>query len=168
MKKKLIGTMAFMSLALAGCGNDSGEKPADTTSKADTTEVTSNADSGRKDPNDVINSIKEDIKNSDARPSVELGMNSGVEWKDGGYQAALKDGKATVTGDTTGEKVFVVKDGEVTEEIDLGEGGAFEYETEAKDGDVLYLVADDRLEVGQKDVDLEDTDRAEKITYVAE
>lgn len=169
MNKKLVGTLAFVSLALAGCGNNADEKPVDTTSTADTTEVSSEATSNKhRDPNDVISGIKDDIANDDSRPAVELGMNSGVEWRDGGYKAPLKDGKAEITGDTTSEKVFVVKDGEVIEELKLEEGGSFSYETEASDGDVITLVADDRLEDGEKDVDMDEVDRAEEITFVNE
>src|SRR5699024_6691977 len=100
MNKKLFGTLAVVSLALFGCGNNDTTEPADTA--ADTASVSSEADSGHKDPNDVISGIKENMDNDEGRPSVQLGMNSGVEWKDGGYKAPLKDGKATVTGDTTG------------------------------------------------------------------
>lgn len=115
----------------------------------------------------MINSIKDDIENKEGRPSVQLGMNSGVVWKDGGYKAALTDGKADLAGDTSSDKLFVVKDGEVVEEIPLEEG-SFTYTAEAADGDVLTLVADDRLEVGETDVDMAEVDRAEEITFVAE
>ncbi len=162
MKKKMVvSTLALVSFALAGCGNN-GEESVDTTSN---TEVSSS--STHKDPNDVINSIKDDIENKEGRPSVQLGMNSGVVWKDGGYKAALTDGKADLAGDTSSDKLFVVKDGEVVEEIPLEEG-SFTYTAEAADGDVLTLVADDRLEVGETDVDMAEVDRAEEITFVAE
>jgi len=167
MNKKLFGTLAVVSLALFGCGNDDTAKK-DTTAPA-STESSAGTDNNRehKSANDIIEGIKNNSGDKDARPSIELGMNSGVQWKDGGYKAPLEDGKATITGDTTGEKVFIVKDGDVVEELPL-ENGAFSYEAEGKDGDVFYFVADDRLSEDDKDVDLEDADRAEEITLVEE
>lgn len=167
MNKKLFGTLAVVSLALFGCGNDDNAKKEDTTAQTTESSAGTETKGEHKSPNDIIEGIKKDSGSEDDRPSVQLGLDSGVQWQDGGYKAALTDGKAAISGDTTSEKLFVVKDGEVVDEVPL-ENGGFSYELEGKDGDVVNLVADDRLEKDQKDVDLENADRVEEITLVEE
>src|SRR5690625_1572285 len=164
MNKKLISTLAVVSLALVGCGTD------DTTEQADTTaEVSTESSNGdRRSPEEIIGGIKENSGNGEERPSVGLDLAGGVQWGDGGYEAPLTDGSATVAGTVEGgERLFVIENGEVTEEVEL-EAGSFEYTTEREAGETIHLAADDRLEVGQTDVDMENIDRVEEIEFVQE
>lgn len=173
MFKKLIGPVTVLSLALFGCGQ--AEETADTT-QTDTTEVTQNdtsqaESSSVQDPNDIIAGIKEDSGSEDERPAVELDFSSGVAWEESSYAATPADGTITITGNVLAEdpKLFLVQDGEVTEEITLNEAGEFEYTTEAPAEDTtVYFVADNRLEVGQTDVNVEEADRAEEIVLKSE
>ena len=118
------------------------------------------------DPEDIIKGIKENSGNEESRPSVSLDLSSGIAWEDGGYKAQFENGSATIGGTVNGsDKLFVIDNGEVTEEVEIQEG-AFQYTTEKAAGDTVHLAADDRLEVGQTDVDMDDLDRSEEIEFV--
>lgn len=173
--KKLIGPLAVVSLALFGCGQ--GAQDTADTSQTDTTEVeqtdTSAAQSSSvKSPDEILADIEEDGANEeDERPTIGLDFSSGVQWEGSGYVAVPEEGTITITGNVTGEDalLFLVQDSEVVEEIELNEAGDFEYTTEAPSEETTYyFVADNRLEVGQTDVNVEEADRAEDVVFRAE
>lgn len=162
MLKKLIGPLAVISLSLFACSN---EDNTDTTE-----EVSESTESTVASPDEIMNQITESSSENE-RPSVALDFSSGAEWTDEGYTTyPSEDGNYLVTGYLEGgDKLFLVQDGEVLEEIALSETLDFEYTMEAiPETQVYYFVADDRLEVGQTDVNLDEVDRAEKITFAVE
>lgn len=162
MLKKLIGPLAVISLSLFACGN---EETVDTTEEA-----SESTESTVASPDEIMSQITES-SSEDERPSVSLDFNSGVEWTDEGYTSyPSEDNSYSVTGYIEGgDKLFLVQDGEVLEEITLSENLDFEYAMEPiSETQVFYLVADDRLEVGQTDVNLDEVDRAEKVTFAVE
>ncbi|MBM6614791.1 hypothetical protein JTF06_07795 [Desemzia sp. RIT804] len=155
MLKKLIGPLAVISLSLFACGNEeTSESPGSTIAS----------------PDEIMSQIIEG-SSEDERPSVSLDFNSGVEWTDEGYTSyPSEDNSYLVNGYIEGgDKLFLVQDGEVLEEIMLSENLDFEYAMEPiSETQVFYLVADNRLKVGQTDVDLDEVDRVEKITFAVE
>ena len=162
MLKKLIGPLAVISLSLFACGN---EEATDTTE-----EVSESTESTIASPDEIMNQITEG-SSEDERPTVALDFSSGAEWTDEGYTSfPSEDGSYLVTGYLEGgDKLFLVQDDEVLEEVALSEGLDFEYTMEPiSETQVYYFVADNRLEVGQTDVNLDETDRAEKITFAVE
>lgn len=162
MSKKLIGLLAVISLSLFACGN---EEVDDTTE-----EVSESTESTVASPDEIMNQITEG-SSEDERPTVALDFSSGAEWTDEGYTSfPSEDGSYLVTGYLEGgDKLFLVQDGEVVEEVALSEGLDFEYAMEPiSETQVYYFVADNRLEVGQTDVNLDEADRAEKITFAVE
>ncbi|MCI3028167.1 hypothetical protein LMF32_03485 [Desemzia sp. C1] len=163
MLKRLIGPLAVISLSLFACGNEEADSPNEETAESTESTVAS--------PDEIMNQITES-SSEDERPSVSLDFNTGVEWTDEGYTALLsEDGSYAVTGYIEGgDKLFLVQDGEVMEEIPLTDTLDFEYTMEGglSENQVYYFVADDRLEVGQTDVNLDDADRAEKVTFAVE
>lgn len=165
MNKKLYSLLAVTTLALVGCGTtDDVSDQADQAPVENNEEIASIGD--QRSPEDIIKGIKENSGNEDSRPSVSLDLSSGIAWEDGGYKAQLENGSATIGGTVDGsDKLFVIENGEVTEEVEIQEG-TFEYTTEKAAGDKVHLAADDRLEVGQTDVDMDDLDRSEEIEFV--
>lgn len=163
--KKLVGPITIVSLALFGCGQG-GEEPADTTQ----TEESGAQSSSVQSPNEIIAGIQENGASEDDRPSVSLDFSSGVQWEGSSYVAVPESGTITIAGYIEGgDALFLVKDGEVLEEIELNEAGEFEYSAEAPSEETVYhFVADNRLEVGQTDVNVDETDRAEEIVFRAE
>ena len=162
MLKKLIGPLAVISLSLFACSN---EEANDTTE-----EISESTESTVASPDEIMNQITES-SSEDGRPSVALDFSSGAEWTDEGYTSyPTEDGSYLVSGYLEGgDKLFLVQDGEVLEEVALSESLDFEYTMEAiPETQVYYFVADNRLEVGQTDVNLDEVDRAEKITFAVE
>lgn len=163
MLKRLIGPLTVVSLALFACGNEEADNANEETAESTESSVAS--------PDEIMNQITES-SSEDERPSVSLDFNTGVEWTDEGYTALpAEDGSYAVTGYIEGgDKLFLVQDGEVMEEIPLTDTLDFEYTMEGglSENQVYYFVADNRLEVGQTDVNLDDADRAEKVTFAKE
>lgn len=162
MLKRMIGPLAVMSLSLFACGNEE----ADVTKE----DISQTSDSTTATPDEIMKQITEN-DSKDERPTVNLDFSSGVEWTDEGYTSfPTDDGSHLVTGYLEGgDKLFLVQDGTVLEEITLSETLDFEYAVEpVSQTQVYYFVADNRLEVGQTDVNLDEIDRAEKITFAVE
>ncbi|MFL2101568.1 hypothetical protein [Mycobacteroides abscessus] len=162
MLKKLMGPLAVISLALFACGNEEADNTTD--------DVSESSDSTVASPDEIMNQITES-SSADERSSVALDFSSGVEWMDAGYTSSpSEDGSYLVTGYLEGgDKLFLVQDGEVLEEVALSDSLDFEYAMEPiTETQVYYFVADNRLEVGQTDVNLDEVDRAEKITFAVE
>ncbi|WP_027108017.1 hypothetical protein [Lacticigenium naphthae] len=167
MFKKLVGPLALVSLTLFACGEDTAtEEGEDTTAQMDTS-VT--AESEVEDPNDIINKIKEDSENDEA-PKPTLDFSSGVSWMEQGYTAvADESGNATITGYVeNAESLYVIENGEVTEELELTDAGDFEYVSAVLEEKQIYLAVDESLEAGQTDIDIEGLSRVEPITLTTE
>lgn len=155
MLKKLVVPLAVVFVFLGACSTEVSQENTDTTVAG---------------PDEIMKQISENTE-EDVRSSVALDFNTGVEWTEEGYTAyPAEDGTYTVTGYIEGtDKLFLVQNNEVVEEIPLSNTLDFEYTLDSlSETQVFYLVADNRLVVGQTDIDLEETDRAEKVTFAVE